>query len=164
MRLYIVRHAWAEDPDDPRWPVDRDRPLTKEGRRRFAEVVRLLAKRGFAPGLIATSPAVRCVETARLIADEAPCGAKIVERAELAAPSDLKGLIAWTERSAAPESEVAWVGHAPDVSDLAAELLGIRGGEIRFPKGAVLALEFEGPPAPAGGELQWLATAKLLGC
>jgi len=34
---------------------------------------------------------------------------------------------------------------------------------VRFAKGAIAAIGFEGSVAPGNGELCWLATAKLLG-
>ena len=68
MDLYIVRHAWAGQRDDSRWPDDGMRPLTAEGKERFARVVRKLADAGVAPGIIAASPLVRCVETAEILA------------------------------------------------------------------------------------------------
>ena len=43
MRLYIIRHAWAEEPGDARWPSDADRPLTADGKKRFKKVVETLA-------------------------------------------------------------------------------------------------------------------------
>ena len=45
MILYIIRHAWAEEADEARWPDDGRRPLTKAGRKRFAQVVETLAER-----------------------------------------------------------------------------------------------------------------------
>ena len=55
MFIYIARHAWAGERGDPRWPDDSLRDLTPEGIERYAKVVKALAKRGFAPGRIATS-------------------------------------------------------------------------------------------------------------
>ena len=52
MRLYIVRHAWAEEPDD-RWSSDAARPLTDDGKKRYRKVVEALVERGFAPEVIA---------------------------------------------------------------------------------------------------------------
>ncbi len=49
MLLYIVRHAYAGQHGDPRYPDDALRPVTKRGRKQFARVVKKLAKRGFAP-------------------------------------------------------------------------------------------------------------------
>lgn len=164
MILYVIRHAWAEDPDDTRWPGDHARPLTKPGRKRFAEVVEKLVKRGFTPQLLATSPLLRCVETAEIVAQGLPAWPEIVERRELAPASDLATLLGWMKREAGQYEQVAWVGHAPDVGRIVATLVGDESAAIDFSKGAVAAIEFEDRPARGLGVLRWLATAKLLGC
>ena len=163
MDLYIVRHAWAEQRDDSRWRDDGLRPLTPEGKERFARVARKLVGIGMTPGIIATSPLVRCVETAQLLAI-ALDGPKIVELDELRPGSNLEGLLRWTARQAAKHPQIAWVGHAPDVSRLVAALIGDGGSLIHFANGAAAAIRFDGEPTGGAGELQWLATAKLLGC
>ena len=162
MKLFIVRHAWAAEHGDPRYPDDSLRPLTEEGRERFAAVVKKLAQRCFKPRLVVTSPLVRCVQTAEILAEHVPGKPRIVQREELAPNSDLQGLIKWT--AAQDEEPVAWGGHAPDVGELAAALIGEGTANIRFAKGAVCAIEFDGELVPGRGELNWLATAKLLGC
>ena len=164
MILYIVRHAWAADPGDPAWPDDRQRPLTAEGRQRFVAVAKRLAQRGLAPELIATSPLVRCHQTAEILAKELGRKRKIVPLEALAPGSDLGQLVHWTNHDAAKCGEVAWVGHAPDVDRLTAALIGDGRASIQFSKGAVAAVEFDGPVQPATGQLRWLVTAKLLGC
>ena len=162
MKLFIIRHAWAGERGDPRWPDDRLRPLTEEGIERFEGVAKKLVDRGLKPRLIATSPLVRCVQTARIVAQHAPGHPRLVEREELAPGSDLAALLQWT--ASEEQQSVAWVGHAPDVGYLAAALIGGGSASIRFAKGAACAIEFDGDLAPGRGELQWLATAKLLGC
>ena len=123
MDLYIVRHAWAADRDDPQWPDDDLRPLTEDGKERFAQMAAKLVDRGMKPELIATSPLVRCVETARLLAAAAG-KAEVVELDELRPGSDLDGLLRWTVRQARKHQQIAWVGHAPDVNRLAAAMIG----------------------------------------
>jgi len=163
MNLYIIRHAWAAERDDSRWPNDDLRPLTPDGKERFAQVVRQLVHRGVTPGIIATSPLTRCVETAGLVAADLSDEPKIVALDELRPGSDLQGLLRWTIRQAGQHEEIAWVGHAPDVSRLVAAMIGEGDSLIRFTKGAVATIRFDGPPALGSGELQWLVTAKLLG-
>jgi phosphohistidine phosphatase len=163
MILYIVRHAWAGERSD-QWPDDRLRPLTADGQERFSKVVRALAERGFAPELIATSPLVRCRQTAEIMARHAPGHPKLVERPELVPGSDLEGIVRWTRNQSGDREEVAWVGHAPDVDHLAAALVSNGSSAIRFAKGGVAAIHFDGPPAVNQGQLWWLVTAKILGC
>jgi phosphohistidine phosphatase len=161
MKLFIVRHAWAGEHGDPQYPDDRLRPLTADGRKRFAAVAQKLVARGLTPEIIATSPLVRCVQTAEILAKELP-KARLLEVPALSPGSDLATMIQWTTQQEA--DSVAWVGHAPDVGYLAAALIGEGSAAIRFAKGAACALEFEDELAPGRGELQWLATAKLLNC
>ena len=164
MIVYVIRHAWAGHYGDPAWPNDSQRPLTDEGRDRFARVVRELAQRDFAPEVIATSPLVRCRQTAEVVAEVLPNGPDVVPRDELVPDSDLEGLLRWTNRKARSHEQLAWVGHAPDVGQLTAALIGGSRGWIRFAKGAVAAVRFEDLPLVGQGELRWLVTAKLLGC
>lgn len=163
MLLYIVRHAWAEDPDNQRWPNDELRPLTDKGAKRFRQFVRALARQGFSPQLVVTSPLLRCHQTAEVIAEEVPSRPPVVSRPELAPGSDASGLVAWTAERSKGLDQIAWVGHAPDVGQLAARLIGEPCAAIHFSKGAVGAIEFDGGPREGRGELQWLVTAKLLG-
>ena len=162
--VYIIRHAWAEDRDLLHWPTDQERPLTRDGRRRFAAMVRRLVERGFQPEVIATSPLVRCRQTAEIVAETVGNDAPIVTLEALEPGSDLQALLAWTAREAGECGQAAWVGHAPDVGWLTGRLIGAPAGELRFAKGAVAAVRFAGHPAAGEGELRWLVTAKMLGC
>lgn len=161
MKLFLVRHAWAGEYGDPQYPDDRLRPLTEEGCKRFAAVARKLVRCGLTPQVIATSPLLRCVQTAEILADQLG-DVEPIEVEALSPGSDLAALIQWTTQQTA--ESVAWVGHAPDVGHLAAALVGDGSAAIRFPKGGACAIQFDGELAPGRGELQWLATAKLLNC
>jgi phosphohistidine phosphatase len=164
MDLFIIRHAEAGHFGDPAWPDDSQRPLSDEGKQRFARMVEKLAPRGLAPEIIATSPAVRCVQTAQIVAQGVPEHPEVVELDGLSPGSDLGALITWTQKQWQKHQRVAWVGHAPDVGRLAAELIGDRNTWVRFSKGAIAAIRFDGPPDIGEGELRWLVTAKTLGC
>jgi phosphohistidine phosphatase len=162
MFIYIARHAWAGERGDPRWPDDSLRELTPEGIERYSDVMKVLADRGFVPERIATSPYTRCRQTADIIAKYVDGKPKIDELEALEPGSDLDPLIEWTNEQGG--KDVCWVGHSPDVERLAAELVGDGASRIRFAKGAIAAIGFEGATANAGGgELYWLATAKMLG-
>lgn len=161
MRLYIVRHAWAYERDVNRWPDDGQRPLTAEGRARFAKVAKALAQRGFDPTAIATSPLIRCRETADLLLARLPRSTQLAELDALAPGSDLKQVMEWTRQRQG--EDVAWVGHSPDVEELTAALIGDAHASLRFSKGAAAAIRFE-RLGSGHGQLEWLVTAKLLGC
>lgn len=162
--LYIVRHAWAGYFGDPQWPDDSMRPLTEKGKERFSKVVKALAERDFLPEIVATSPYIRCRETADIIAQVCPRHPQIKALDELAPAGDPGDLLNWTSNQAARFDQIAWVGHAPDVGHLTAALIGDSSSWIRFAKGAVAAIEFEDSVEVGAGELRWLVTAKMLGC
>jgi phosphohistidine phosphatase len=157
MFVWIVRHAVAADRDEFSGP-DEERPLTEKGRKRFRTFCRTLTEQVEAPNLIVTSPLVRAVETAEILAREFGVKLRQVERSDLlcpGAPADelLTFLASHNART------VAAVGHEPGVSRLLARCMG--GGEAAFGKGFVAAVEFEGPPAPAAGRLRWLTGPRL---
>ncbi|HEX7376468.1 MAG TPA: phosphohistidine phosphatase SixA [Pirellulales bacterium] len=161
MKIYIVRHAWAEDQDETKYPDDDLRPLSRKGRKRFRRLARKLAKRGCDVARIATSPLVRCRQTADILADYLASEAVIVELDALRPGSRVEPLLEWTRQQQG--QDVAWVGHAPDVGGLTAALIG-ESAAIEFDKGAVAAVEFSDPPAAGRGVLRWLAVAELLKC
>jgi phosphohistidine phosphatase len=161
LNLYIVRHAWAEQRDEDLWPDDSLRPLTKKGQKRFEKFLKQLAEAEFAPQLVATSPYVRCRQTAELLAEHVSGKPRIVTLEALTPGSDLAALIHWTTKQTA--DEIAWVGHAPCVGMLAGGLIGSQEAAINFAKGSVACIEFLESIAPGAGELKWLATADLLG-
>lgn len=160
MFLYIIRHAWAAEPDADEFPDDSLRPLTAKGRKRFRRLVERLVASGFEPRHMATSPLVRCRETAGLVADVLPRRPSLAALDDLAPNSRLDPLLAWAAEQ--PPGDMAWVGHAPDVGELTAALIGDATAAIGFSKGTVAAIEFDRRPARGLGELRWLATADLL--
>ncbi len=159
MLIYLARHAWAGHYGDPGWPDDSLRPLTPEGIERYRRVVERLVAGGFAPERIVTSPYVRCAQTADLIAEQAGFEPEPLEVLEPGAR--LASLAEWSNASGV--ERVAWVGHNPDCERLVAEMVGDRYASIRFAKGAVACVRFDGGVAASEGTLVWHATAKLLG-
>jgi phosphohistidine phosphatase len=161
-KLFVVRHAVAEDagPDGD----DAGRRLTSRGRKRFARMVRRLVAAGLEIDLVATSPLVRCRQTAELLAEELarvlPDRPRIAVVEPLAPGADWQSLVEWTvEQDAA---RVAWVGHAPCVGRLVALSIGDGSAAVRMDKGAIAAISLDdglGQP----GELDWLVTPDLLG-
>jgi phosphohistidine phosphatase len=157
-RLYIVRHAVAEDLDSG--GLDHGRRLTPKGRKRFARMIERLAARGLEIDLVATSPLVRCRETADLLSAGLGGTPRVEEVAALAPGSDWQALVEWTVQQDA--ARVAWVGHAPCVGRLVAISIGDGSAAVGMSKGAIAAISLDdGPGQP--GELEWLVTPELLG-
>ncbi len=93
-RLTLVRHAKSD------WSLagqaDWDRPLNKRGQRDAPEMARRLRSRRLKPDLILSSPAVRALTTATIMARELKVPATSLqqdERLYLASPADLLAVI-----------------------------------------------------------------------
>ncbi|MEM9493488.1 MAG: phosphoglycerate mutase family protein, partial [Myxococcota bacterium] len=67
MKLYLIRHSNAVDAGDG--ISDGHRFLSAEGRTRCREVGRVLREAGVTLDAVVTSPLVRAVQTAELLAD-----------------------------------------------------------------------------------------------
>lgn len=69
MKLYFVRHGDAGDP--AQWEGnDAERPLSDEGRRRMALEARTMKRLELGVDRIITSPLLRAVQTAEIVAIE----------------------------------------------------------------------------------------------
>lgn len=159
--IYIARHAWAHEYGDPRWPDDSQRELEFDGAERYQQVIEALSERGFEPEAIATSPYVRCKQTADLISSHTVHNPSVTELEALEPGSDFDALVKWTKETNC--EQVCWVGHAPDVGIMTSALIGEGRADVRFAKGAIAAVRLYDVVGMGCGELYWLATAKSLG-
>ncbi len=155
MELHLLRHAHAGDP--AKWHGDdAARPLSKKGRGQAERVGAFLAARGIRPEVIVTSPKERALQTAQIVA--AALGLEPVVDERLGRPLRLADLSAVIGESGAPV--VVAVGHDPDFSDLAAQLIGA--SELRMRKGAIARFDVDIPLIAAGATLRWLLPPDLL--
>ena len=140
MKLYLVRHAEAIERSAA--TPDASRCLTTKGRLAFRKIAGRVRKADIAPDVIFTSPLLRAVQTAEILAERLKHKGPVVVAKELSPGFDLRALRFLLYGAGSPE-EAAFVGHEPDLGLLAAALLSVPGG---FPlrKGAVLALEADG--------------------
>ena len=153
MRLFLIRHAIAE----PRGAkADAARALTAKGRERFEKVVRGLNALGTRFDAIWTSPMRRATETAEMLRRLLDGGGAVGETELLAGPP-APALLRLARRG-----EIAFVGHAPWLNELAGWLCcGLESaGGIDLKKGGMAVLD--GTPKPGGMTLQLLLTPKVL--
>src|ERR1700752_5046969 len=88
--LFLVRHAKSSR-DDPSLP-DRERPLDDRGLQDAPKMGKRLRKRAVEPDLLVSSPALRALTTAQLMADEIGYQRKAIvvdERLYASSPDDL---------------------------------------------------------------------------
>jgi len=121
-RLFLIRHAKSSW-DDAALP-DKDRPLNDRGRRDAPKIGERLAKRGVKPDLILSSPAVRALETAEIIARKLDYRRKdiIVDDRLYAVEAD--DLLEVIRELGAQLKSVMIVGHNPELAELAQRLSG----------------------------------------
>lgn len=152
LSLYLVRHAQA-DARGPRWPDDARRPLTVRGRRRFAALLLDPAVRRASVDVVLTSPLVRAVQTAEMLAEarRSPPPLRVCRALE---PGGRPEAVGRALARGSKWSAVALVGHEPGLSRLVAYLTG-QPAPIPFRKGAVWRLRVQTPVVPGGGRLVW---------
>lgn len=162
MRLYLVRHAIAHDPDPSVWPDDRLRPLTDRGIKRFRRAARGLGRLGVGVDFLLTSPYTRARETAQILHEEAGWVSPT-----LFEPLGTSGPVTRITEALEPfraADSIALVGHEPDMHALTSYLLTGNDGGLasEWKRGAVACLELPGGFVPEAARLLWFLPPRAL--
>lgn len=159
MTLYFLRHGEAVPREDPRYPKDFDRPLTKQGVREMLDVADGVRKLKLDLELILTSPLVRAYQTAEIVADMLVMRKQLEVAQSLGGGFSLRKLqILLAEHSSC--ERVLLVGHEPDFSLLVSELIG--GGEVAMKKAGLARVDCTESVGRGRGVLIWLLAPKVL--
>jgi phosphohistidine phosphatase len=134
------------------------RPLSEKGRLQAERLGLLLADAAFEPDAILSSPKLRALDTARLVATPLGMPVRVVE--ELGGPLDIESVEALLTAHGSPRQPLL-VGHDPDFSELAAALIGV--AELPLRKGTLIRIDLTSPLAPGAGILRWMLPPELLG-
>jgi phosphohistidine phosphatase len=161
MKLYLVRHAIAEDVGTADYEDDSLRPLTEKGRDKMKKIASALNDLGIEPDLIVSSPYVRASQTASILAkvlkyrEEIAVSNSLVPMGQ---PNDMIGEI--NEKYSV--DELMLVGHEPSLSTLASVLLaGDPNISINLKKGGVCCLSVDNLHYDRKAVLEWLVTPKI---
>lgn len=155
LELYLLRHAHAGNASE--WTDDDAlRPLSAKGRRQAEKLGRFLGDLRFEPDSILTSPKLRARETAQLVADALGMAVHVDDR--LAGGLDLDVVAALVSNDGG--HKIVLVGHDPDFSEIAGELMGLPYLPMR--KGALARVDVSMPFAPGAGTLRWLLSPDLI--
>ena len=158
--LCIMRHGIAADRGIS--SSDAKRTLTPEGRERMHEIARGLPKTGFAPDRIVSSPYLRAAETAEIVPQTIGSGLRVESCDALQPGGDANSLFEFLGKGSARKA-VLVVGHEPDLSKLAASLVGAaRNHDFAFKKGGCCLIAFDRFPPKAPGRLVWWLTPRIL--
>ena len=157
--LYLIRHGIAEM-RGARWPDDAKRPLSEDGRSRLRKMAGGLARLGFAPDVVLTSPLVRTRQTAELIARALRTRPPVLIAKSLVPGGSYEEVLDDLGRQTG-YSRIALIGHEPGIGELGARLIGSP-RPLMFKKGAVCRIDVPMLPPDRPGSLRWFLTPKIL--
>jgi phosphohistidine phosphatase len=156
MDLYLIRHADALPLGERGITEDVNRPLSEKGEAQSPLVAATLQRQGVELNLLVTSPLVRARQTAEGVIHHLKPAPEIQVCEDLAPGGKAKKLARFLrERSA---EQIGLVGHAPDLNELAAWLIGSRKAQIEIAKAGLACISCPDKPRKAGGMLVWLVT------
>lgn len=112
--------------------------------------------------LVVSSPLQRARQTAEILSLALNCREPVQEWVSLLPDAGPADTVAQVRSEASGEGAVILVGHEPQISMLAAYLLGSPIHAFEFKKGGACAFQFSGKPAPATAQLEWFLTPKQL--
>ena len=155
LRLHLLRHAHAGDALE--WEGDDAlRPLTTKGRGQSQRLGRFLEQHGVRPDVIVSSPKVRALQTAEIVAKE--LGMSVRSDARLAEAFGKREL--WDLLDELGAREPMLVGHDPDFSGLLGYL--IDGAGIEMKKAALATVDLPTKLGDGDATLRWLLPPDLL--
>jgi phosphohistidine phosphatase len=149
MFLHLLRHAHAGDASSWAGP-DATRPLTDKGRSQSERLGRFLAVLGFETEAIVTSPLVRALQTAEIVADL--LGTTIAVDDRLGGGTTVDDVEAILRDHGSPTRPVL-VGHDPDMTELVSILSG---ADVQMRKGSFARIEIDARLQQGTGTLRWL--------
>ncbi|HEV2213562.1 MAG TPA: histidine phosphatase family protein [Gammaproteobacteria bacterium] len=161
MQILVIRHTEAEEVHDAAVAgrTDAQRALTKEGAKRMKKAAQGLREWVEDLNLIVSSPLLRAVQTADILAEAYPRAAR-EQHARLAPGFHPQKLLEWCLKQSGP---LALVGHEPDLSGWVGYVSsGAQRGLVNMKKGSVCCLDVPEAAHPGEGRILWLLTVKQL--
>jgi phosphohistidine phosphatase len=137
--LTLIRHAKSSWKD--RKLGDRDRPLNKRGESDAPEMGKRILAAGIRPSLIISSPAVRALATARIVAVEIGYPLEFLQREDGLYLASLDKLVDVIAAQDPGFNHLMLVGHNPGLTDLANYLSP--GLTNNVPTAGVVSVEFD---------------------
>ena len=161
MKLFLLRHGKAQ-PRSPKWRPDSKRPLTREGESSMFAVARGIKALEVSFDVILTSPYVRALRTAEILA-EVYESEKLFETARLTPEAGAKDILDEVNENFSAAGEIVLVGHEPFLSRLISTLLtGADGMTMELKKAGFCKLTIEKLVFGKCACLDWLLTPKQL--
>jgi phosphohistidine phosphatase len=157
MQLYFLRHGEAGAQEH--WKgKDAERPLSKEGASRMEKEAEAIARLQLTLDAILTSPLLRALQTAQIVAKKMRLEEAIVVEERLApgfGAAELQRIIAEYR----PMRGLLLVGHEPDFSQAISACIG--GGRVECKKGSLIRVDID-ESSPQMATLVWLLPPRVL--
>lgn len=153
MKLYLVRHAEAEDASDA--VSDHNRRLTAAGISRTQTAAQVMQRMGLKPRRIFSSPRVRAVQTAEIISEALKTPVEIHEAVNF--EFDIQA-VETLGSGLEDGAEVMFVGHDPSMSKVVSDLTG---ANVVLKKGSLARIDIVTIASPLRGRLVWLIAPKV---
>lgn len=159
LELYLIRHGLAGE-RGPEYPDDSKRPLTSRGIAALKKEARALNALDVSFDAIVTSPLVRARQTAEVLAESLKSKPP-VSTSDALTPAGTPTAVVQEIARRARKGRIALVGHEPNISELAARLIGAR-TPVPFKKGGICRIDFDVLPPKGIGTLRWMLPPRVL--
>jgi phosphohistidine phosphatase len=157
MKLYFLRHGDAGDP--AQWQGnDAERPLSDQGLRQMALEARRMKRLDLGVDRVITSPLLRALQTAEIVAVELKRKDRLVTDPRLG-PDFGPERLAEILRENHDVRDLMLVGHEPSLSATIGRLIGA--GSVVLKKGGLARADVP-DPAQLRGVLEWLLPPRVL--
>ena len=163
MNLYILRHGLAVDPGTAEFAKDSERPLTPKGERKLWKIAQAIEELELSFDLILSSPYVRALQTAQIVAEALDLRKKLETTETLTPDGSTEKLVDLINRRKPRVEEVLLVGHEPYLSELISLLVsGNTESAVTMKKGGLCKLTSELLEEGRCATLEWLLTPKQM--
>ncbi len=158
MKIFFIRHAEAINYETETVKNDEYRFITPHGRKVTRKVTKALKEEFKDLQKIISSPLIRAVQTAEIIADELKFKFDVEPVNELKNESSVSAVLKLIDRNSDMDS-IALVGHEPQISMLV-RTFSNRKDLSEFDKSSVCLIDFE--KAGASGKFKWYFNSKKM--
>ena len=163
IRLFILRHAIAEDRDEDRYPDDSLRPLSSKGKKKMRYLAESINRLGFSFDFILASPYLRAKQTAEIAAHGLSVADGLFFSDHLAPSGNMPALLRELSMQDLEGKTILLVGHEPYLGNLISLLCaGDDRATLRLKKGGLCFLTAEKLMHGHCATLEWLLTPSIL--
>ena len=155
MIVFLLRHGKAARPSTL-VHSDHMRPLTNTGRSEMLKIGRAIKRLDISPGILASSPLVRAVQTAEIVSEHLNIDVTLWDELKPEShPSATLKLI-----QSLDVKSVMLVGHEPHMTDLISHMISATMLPISLKKGGLACIRM---PAKGLASLRYLLTPRQMG-